>query len=695
MNKSFLRTAAAVLFVALASSLTHAQWTQLDGPHSGPAGFVYRYNGNLYASLTSFTNAKIYRSADAGQQWMYFNGSVPSIGISSAAGTSSALYIISPARDLYISAEGTGAWKVVDSGFINRNIITRLVTSNDSVFAIGSNLSCYIIDTATARWSPRDTGISGVQQVTAAVARNGMIVVATSGKGIMRCGDGGFNWAQSNTGLPRATGGGLVVHGNTLIYGMNTNQAVDSLFASTDNGATWSFLSTAPTHVSAQIASDGSHLYVFAPYVGLWRSDDDGKTWKTIGTDLTTLGIQSISATGDLLALGTSAGPFVSNDLGEHFTFAAVKQPGWFATTQSLVVAPGAVIAGTQSSGAYRSFDRGATWSPADIGFGSTSVTALTLFNGAIYCGAGNVYKTTDNGDSWKRTDTLRTGMPRAVTAIAGVGSTLFVASTNQGVFHSTDNGFTWSADTAGISRKSFTSLNVIDDSIFAGTTTGVFRSTDLGASWSSSNSGMTDTNILSMVSTHGIHIVSTASGIFTSSDGGATWAPTLMFTSIRSLAVVGDTVYAGGDGMYLSTDRGFTWDIDGNDMTSVTVSSLATDGDYLYAGTTTTGVWRRPVSESAGTSAGEAGFSANRVSIYPNPFRGTVNATVTVETDCEARVRMFDILGHVVFDAGILQLTKGSNRIALQPEHIGAGLFFVRFDFPDGRNSIVSVRKQ
>lgn len=140
------------------------------------------------------------------------------------------------------------------------------------------------------------------------------------------------------------------------------------------------------------------------------------------------------------------------------------------------------------------------------------------------------------------------------------------LVGTDNGVWHSTDDGDTWTGDTLGMESKSVISLANIDSLIYAGATGGgVYRTTDLGKGWTSVSSGLTD-------------------------------------MTINALAACDSVLYAGTNaGVFVSTDRGDNWTVAGKELMGVPVRVLAVQydgigGADIIAGTDGKGVWVMPV---------------------------------------------------------------------------------------------------
>jgi hypothetical protein len=68
-----------------------------------------------------------------------------------------------------------------------------------------------------------------------------------------------------------------------------------------------------------------------------------------------------------------------------------------------------------------------------------------------------------------------------------------------------------------------------------------------------------------------------------------------------------------------------------------------------------------------------ENGFDAANVEVFPNPF----SANVTVKSDSPLkRIMLLNNLGQV-----IMRMETTEPEIQLQPDHIGAGIYFLKFE--------------
>ena len=92
----------------------------------------------------------------------------------------------------------------------------------------------------------------------------------------------------------------------------------------------------------------------------------------------------------------------------------------------------------------------------------------------------------------------------------------------------------------------------------------------------------------------------------YSSTDDGLTWNADSIGLPINcnyyGSATNGSNIFACGDyGVYLNKNNGSGWVNISNDLPKVTYYALDVNGTYIYAGSSCTGVWRRPLSDFVG----------------------------------------------------------------------------------------------
>ena len=166
------------------------------------------------------------------------------------------------------------------------------------------------------------------------------------------------------------------------------------------------------------------------------------------------------------------------------------------------------------------------------------------------------------------------------------------IASSNNGVFISSDSGATWNFNNISGAVCGVTSSSFVDSTIYiSGYTGGYYYSNDNGANWSIGNYTLYYVKIRTIYKKNNILIAGTDHGIYLSNDNGTNW--TLSNTSlpnnidINSVIVKDTTIYAGTNkGVYISNNNGLNWALCNNGIPNISVNTLVLNNTTLYAGT-------------------------------------------------------------------------------------------------------------
>jgi photosystem II stability/assembly factor-like uncharacterized protein len=280
------------------------------------------------------------------------------------------------------------------------------------------------------------------------------------------------------------------------------------------------------------LADSGQYLFAGTDNNGIYRSSDDGMSWITVNTGLTNYGVQALVASENNYFAGTSSGVFISTNNGATW-----------ATTGELLNVHVIVVSGSKVFAGHGHCGRGGCW--------------------------GGIRLTTNNGFSWTELDTeefLYMGVWDISLYPTGKGETnIFAGTWGGGVFRSADSGRSWTASSSGLPNGYVSALAVSGTRLFASTDSGVYVSTNTGANWTPANT------------------------------------PFLSFSTIFQ---TDSYLLAGTDnGVSLSTNNGVDWIFVNSGLSNLSVSSFAIGGSYLHVGTSS-GVWKRPLSEMIPTSS-------------------------------------------------------------------------------------------
>ncbi len=310
----------------------------------------------------------------------------------------------------------------------------------------------------------------------------------------------------------------------------------------------------------------------------------------------------------------------------------------------------------------------------------------------------GNVYLSTDHGESWNEQDST---FPRYINCFCATDSFLFVG-TNNGVFSSTDQGRTWNASNAGLSSPTYDStyghapqvvtMLAVDSELFAGTSgEGLYCSTNFGSNWRRLYGGLTDSSISGLAAI-GPYLFAgpdlggntRSGGIFVSTDGGTSWEPDTGFTDYSAGVLLADglNLYVGtSGGIYLSTDKGGTWsDITaGSHADSMGVEALEIcDSELVASGNN--GVWSCPLSEITSVHSQptyHGPMSPRLEQNYPNPFNPSTTIAYDITKRSRVTLTLYDVLGKKIETLVDNEESPGHHEVLLDASRLSSGIYF------------------
>ena len=619
-----------------------APWEKTGGPPGLKVNVIYKANGFVYAGTENFG---LYRSTDDGITWSAANAGLERSKVRDVvAGGGTLLMAVSNTTcsnfiNIYRSTDNGTTWAAT-SGLAGR-VVTSLVIKGTTFYATSSNIGQSGIYRST------DNGLTW-QQVPSPVSDAGKMfvsddaIIVAAGAFIWRSIDDGASWQlvyqfalSGTTGFGRA--------GNTLfeIGGGNLRK-------STNNGASWAQISF-PGGSTASISGFGDVAYIGANG-SVWKSIDFGSTWTNVSGTIANGDINVLVYDGSTLLAGTAsdaASVFRSTDGGASWSASATGLAAG-SKVRSLFAFRGRIFAGMQWDGIYSSADRGNMWTKTDAA--NTLLTGQIVFafaanKNALFAGTTNgIYRSTDGGTTF---EPVLNGFPPniGVTAfsltvsngsvIAAVRISITQTQSQAAIFYSTNNGDLWQeafnipSDVTSVSEIASDGSSAVYAGIYTQSsfTTGLYTSSDSGVHWVSRTFSLsTDIEQLAVKDNNVL-----ASSLFTgyfSLDYGETWnISSLPSGGIYTYTFIGNSIYAGHDGMYVSSSRGAQWTPIQEGFPTCplpTVLASTADDRYLYAGTSGEGVWRKPL--GTGTQTPTPTPTAT-VSATPTP---TTSATAT-----------------------------------------------------------------
>ena len=361
-----------------------------------------------------------------------------------------------------------------------------------------------------------------------------------------------------------------------------------------------------------------------------------------------------------------------------------------------------------------------------------------TLFVGGYF---HSLYRSTDGGETW--VNTAGQIPVDTILSLASAGKYIF-AGTNDGVCRSSDNGDTWERANTGFkwTGGAANQFAGVDTVLYVANSAGVYQSTDFGASWVPKNNGlMTIQTPYGTYTADALGIVSTPVGLFATQDllGGAylmrpedtTWKSIGLKTHwciASALTALGTTIFAGtsegvfmhdgndstwvqrknglpdniefcffastdsllfihigyaGGGIYVTSDSGKVWTpIGGTVFGGVSVSAMAANKKYLFAGTQG-GVWRIPLADIATSVNDHRSQLPAQYALYqnfPNPFNPSTVIRYQMPVNSRATLKVYDVLGREIATLVDGEQSAGTHSVTFNAAGISSGTYFYRF---------------
>ncbi len=447
-----------------------------------------------------------------------------------------------------------------------------------------------------AQWVPTNGPYDGGPVCSLGVT-DSFVYAGTVGYGVFSSRDGGMSWAPCDSTGATTYALSMAGSGNYLYAGSGIGEGIS---ISTDGGASWKVdnngLPPNPwvsgrTGVIDRIAASGRNVFItmrLSPPAYL--STDNGSSWVDANTG-SLYGISAIAVDGNDFFVGDSDGVYVSSDAGANWARAGLVD----STIVSLAVDGSYLFAATRFS-VFVSSNDGSSWSSADAGLPKGDIGSLSANGGEVMVSTSGqrFYFSDDNGATW---DSLTAGgFPASWAgpdAYVPIGRNFILGFFDFGIYRSTITSATWSPSNTGIRTSGIASLVTDGKTVLASYGTCLFRSSDDGSTWTQI---MTEAPILA--SDDSTVFATAGDGVEYTTDGGTTWMEPANRNSPEgvqylALAAGGNNLYLGAagicglcsqGGIYLSTDKGATWNAKGL-ANVVKIAATATAVYAIYQG--------------------------------------------------------------------------------------------------------------
>ncbi len=469
-------------------------------------------------------------------------------------------------------------------------------TSSNIFVAVGGMV--YRSSDEGLHWLPSYNGFN-INNVQVLAADSENVIAGTKDGDVFLSTNEGAIWTNISNGLRSVGITALAIAGGNFFVG-----TAHSLYRSTNGGADWSLdnIDSSDTSITA-LAADSSYIYAGTPN-GLFGGTNDGNAWKRVDSGFVDRGVEAIAVKDSEIVMAVIGQPYwhiyLSEDHGAQWTEIDTSRGlGWAYGTSSIALLGGSIF--VSNLDAYISFDDGENWTLSDTLLRYGNSGSFFEYKGDLFVGEayGGMFRSTDGGANWKPENN---GIASICGAIAVVGDDVF-ASANPGNLSRYD-GQNWTQSDSGISELPSAIVGHGKLILAATSDIGLFRSTDDGAYWVAADSGLPQTQALGVspggFAFSGSDVFMAAGAPYVSSDSGAHWTEAsngIVSTSpamaVIAVAVNGADIFAGtgdvlgnngGGNIFKSTGHAVYWTkVDSN---LFYVNAIASAGGDLYAST-------------------------------------------------------------------------------------------------------------
>jgi len=347
--------------------------------------------------------------------------------------------------------------------------------------------------------------------------------------------------------------------------------------------------------------------------------------------------------------------------------------------------------------GIWMTTNNGANWTAKNKGLISILdaiiIHTLAIDGNNIFAGSAfdGIFYSPDKGENWVRKsnglpyladgDTI---FPKGIYSIIKVGNNIFIG-TRDGMYVSSDNGDNWIPKNNGLpqldtNKRVVISIINIGNNILIGTEFGVFISSDNGDNWIPKNKGMENMEVPSLAVKSNYIYAGTAWGLFLSTDNGDNWKKIKDSIQVGNIAIKGNNIVAGGDGIHLSTDNGNTWTAKNSGLPSFGLGfiSMIINGDYVFTGVDNYGIYRAKLSDLGIIADVKDQEQNSEYTIYPNPANNIFKLKFNSDVETQVQLTLYDYLGNEVLSLSE-PCIAGTNEKTVDCSRLSTGYYLVK----------------
>jgi photosystem II stability/assembly factor-like uncharacterized protein len=592
-----IKTLLKLLFL-LPHTITISQnfWVETSGPEGGLVqclaidknNIIYSgFNGGWFGP--SHNGKCLYKSGNSGLNWeslnIFSNKDIESI-------------VVNDSGVIYLWEGGVGVQRSVNNGYSWELVSHGIDGFYDGILAVGSNdlliLGHYNgVYISTNNGSTWDLSSLHSWSNFLFVDNNDNIYAGIKTGGLNKSTDSGLTWYSIAAGISGEVSG--IIQVNDKLF-LSTNAGI---FISRDNGNNWNFIHNSPENITSIAKGKNNEIFAGTSDKGFFYSSDFGRTWCQNNKNLINLYITSllVNSTGDIF-IGTYGDGLFKNSA--QLDYWQIINSGITSNhITSFLKYKKLLFAGSQQGILYKTSDNGNSWIRKDSTYTTMPITCIcnskkSLFFSAWYFPfellknngqwefinygkkvdvnesvSGKVFKSTDEGNSWKQTANLNVNSFATFYDSATNYEYILTATGNTGIYLSTDDGENWYPSNNGILNEYIEDIETDGDgNFFASSTNKIFRSSDFGKTWETIYTGSSTVYhiTIDIAPNNFIYAGLDWGELILSTDRGNSWidrSPNTSVNRINSITTdVLNIVYFGNwwGQIFQSFDYGVTW---------------------------------------------------------------------------------------------------------------------------------------
>lgn len=338
----------------------------------------------------------------------------------------------------------------------------------------------------------------------------------------------------------------------------------------------------------------------------------------------------------------------------------------------------------------YKSVNDGAAWEKVAIEPKGSKVHDVIMHNQLVIASTDEgVYKSTDNGTTWISISSNLPLEPAKTIAnkLFSFNSTIIAGVSGKGLFFSANNGDTWQEMNNGFDVTLFIScFTSLGSNIYVGTAKGIYVSPNNGKNWRITKDGFPSSLIeTTMKALHVVQdniYVGTQDGVLISSNNGTSWSLTptkIPSTDVLCMASKAKSLLVGtSQGMYMTSNNGTTWESAGAEISFHPILSIVVKGDQVYTGTYASGYYSRNVFEIVSEVSIENTPTHQNPNTwcYPNPASDNITITTPpsmVNNTSRIRYSVINQQGEEV-----MYVDSDNHSTALSTKNLSSGMYII-----------------